>query len=685
MDLTRLLSPKSIAFFGGKWADIAVEQCRRLGFAGPIWRVNPRRAAAGEPGFISSIEDAPELPDAAFVAVSREAAIGVSANLAARKIGGMVCFASGFDETRSEEGVALARRLLDETGDTPFLGPNCYGFINAFDKVSLWPDEIVHQTIDRGVGFISQSGTIAITMAHNQRALPLGYVVSAGNQARVTVDDLMLHMAQDDRVTAIGLYLEGIRDPDRFIETVETIRALGKPIALIKSGRTEASAKAALTHTGSLSGSDAVFDALCDRLGIARCNTLSQLCETLKLLHQVGPLPGNKVLILGSSGGDMAIATDLADKLSLDLAPLPDKTELALRDIYGDRLVYSNPFDMHIYSWYDHDAMARQVQALSAANYDAIVYVLDTPDPINSDPSAFIAAIDLFLREAKAAGQTACMMSSLSELTPKAVRDRIMAAGATPLQGLPEGLFALEAAARIGAAWKTAKPIEHIKALEDGGPVKGMVLSEWEGKSLLASFGLPVPAGQTCSPADAGSIAETIGFPVVAKVSSADLAHKTEAGGVRLNLKNAHEVGQAAGEMAHLSDRVLVEEMVTDGVAEILVGLSSDVQFGLILVIGSGGTMTELYKDAVTCLFPIDREQIRSTLERLTVWPLVQGFRGRPAGDVEALIDAIMAVETFAKAQSGKISDLDINPLIVRPVGKGVVVADALLKIQKDS
>lgn len=679
MDLTALLSPKSIAFYGGKWADIAVDQCRRLGFQGPIWRINPRRAANGDPEFLSAIDEASDVPDAAFVAVSREAAVAVSGALSKKGVGGIVCFASGFDETRTEAGIILSKRLGAETGEMPFLGPNCYGFINYFDTVSLWPDEIVHQRVERGVGFISQSGTIAITMAHNQRSLPLGYVVSAGNQARVSVDDLMLHMAHDDRVTAIGLYLEGVRDPDRFVETVEKVRALGKPIALLKTGRTSASAQAALTHTGSLSGSDAVFDALCERLGIARCNTLSQLCETLKLLHQVGPLSGDKVLVLGSSGGDMAITTDLADGMALDLAPIPAPTETALRDIYGDRVVYSNPFDMHIYSWYDHGAMTRQIQALSAADYDALVYVLDTPDPVNSDPSAFVAAIDLFLRETRAAGQVACMMSSLPELTPKSVRERILAAGSTPLQGLPEGLFALEAAAGVGAAWNAGKPIERIN-----GSVTGTILSESEGKKLLAGHDLPIPRGAVCETAKAGDAATALGFPVVVKALSAELAHKTEAGGVALGRRTAEAAQAAADTMTHLSDRVLVEEMITDGVAEILVGLTRDAQFGLTLVIGSGGTMTEIYRDAVTCLFPVDRRQVRSVLERLTVWPLIEGFRGKPSGDVDALIDAILGLAAFAKANDGRISDLDINPMIVRPAGKGVVAVDVLLKIDSD-
>ncbi|MEM8812128.1 MAG: acetate--CoA ligase family protein [Pseudomonadota bacterium] len=679
MDLHRLLNPKSIAFFGGQWASIAADQCRRLGFAGSIWQVNPKRAAAGEPGFFADVASLPEAPDAAFVAVSRAATVELLPELRARDVGGLVCFASGFEEVGDEEARSLSDRLLRDSGDLPFIGPNCYGFINFFDRASLWPDEIAYRPAEKGVAFISQSGTITITVAHNRRSLPLGYAISAGNQTQVTVDDLMLHMAADDRITAIGLYLEGIKDPERFIETVEQVRAAGKPIALVKAGRTEAAAQAALTHTGSLSGSDAVFNALCERLGIARCETLAELCETLKLFHQAGPLAGDKVLVLGASGGDMVMAADKAAGTGLDLAPLPPATEGDLRTLYGDRVVYSNPFDTHIYSWYDHEALAYQFRALSAAGYDALAYMLDVPDPAECDPAAFVEAIKIYLRETKRSGQVACLLSSLPETIPEPVRELMLEAGATPLQGLGEGLFALDAAARIGVSWRAGGTVRLVPGTSDG-----RLLSEAEGKGILKGAGLPVPDGRITSPLQAVSLATEIGFPVALKISAASVAHKTEAGGVFLNLPDEAAVGEAARTLSRIGDEVLVERMIDDGVAELLIGIRSDPQFGLTLVLASGGILTELLKDAETLLFPIDAETVGSALRRLTVWPLLEGFRGKPAGDVAAVIETVLAVAAFAEARAGTLADLEINPLIVRPTGCGVAVADVLMRLGKE-
>ena len=680
MDLARLLNPRTVAFVGGKWADIAARECRGLGFDGSIVTVNPRRAAAGEAGILASVDDLEDAPDAAFLAVPKAGAVDAAATLSRQGAGGFVMFASGFNETGAEDGRELLDRLLAESAGVPFTGPNCYGFINYFDRVSLWPDVIRPQAVDKGVAIISQSGTLAINLSHNLRSLPVGYVVSVGNQVRVTVEDLIEFMAQDTRVTAIGLYLEGITDAARFVEAVETARALGKPIALIKAGRTEAAAKAALTHTGSLSGSDAVFDAVCRRLGLARCSTLPELCETLKLLHQSGPLRNNRVLVVGASGGDMAMLSDIADDIALDLSPLPAATSDGLRALHGDRLVLSNPLDLNTYSWYAPDIMHSEMRLLSEAGYDALVYALDTPDPDNADPSTFVSAIDIFLEETSAAGQTACMMSSLPELTPSIVRDRVLEAGATPLQGLLEGLNALAGAARIGNAWQKARSLERLRATDHG-----TVLSETAAKSLLRQAGLGVPRGSECPIADAVTIADGIGYPVVVKASADGLAHKTEHNGVALNLGDRAAVDAAAARMSALGDRVLVEEMISDGVAEVLVGLAADPQFGLTLVVASGGTMTELHDDGATLLFPVFRDDVEAALDGLFVAPLIAGFRGRPGGDRDALIDFVMAIAAFAEARSGSIAGLDINPLIVRPAGRGVVAADILLHIKEET
>ena len=232
MNLERLFRPKSVAVFGGKWSDYVVDQCRKLGFPGKIWRVHPTRK-----GCFRSAGELPGAPDSVFFGINRELTIQEFSALRQRGLGGAVVFASGFGE--EEDGDDFARRLETAAGDSPFIGPNCYGFANIFDRVALWPDQVIGEPLERGVAFIAQSGTISITLMGQQRSLPLGYVITLGNQQRLATEDLIRYCTEDERVSAIGLYLEGILDLSKFIEAVDYARTLGKPIALVKAGRSE--------------------------------------------------------------------------------------------------------------------------------------------------------------------------------------------------------------------------------------------------------------------------------------------------------------------------------------------------------------------------------------------------------------------------------------------------------------
>ena len=300
MNLKRLFQPKTVAVFGGIWSDYVVEQCQQLGFPGKIWRVHPKRDEC-----FSSTNELPDIPDCAFLGINRNLTIQVFSELRELGLGGAVVFASGFEEEK--DGLDFSIRLEKAAGELPFIGPNCYGFVNFFDSVALWPDQVTGEFLNRGVAFIAQSGTIAITVLGQRRSLPLGYVITIGNQQRLAAEDIIRFTAADERVTAIGLYLEQINDLSKFIEAVDFARSMGKPIALIKAGRTEKGRLVAQTHTGAMTGSDTFYDNLFERLGIARCENLSSLVETLKILHFYSPLKSNKVLVLGASGGDMAM------------------------------------------------------------------------------------------------------------------------------------------------------------------------------------------------------------------------------------------------------------------------------------------------------------------------------------------------------------------------------------------
>ena len=305
--------------------------------------------------------------------------------------------------------------MAGNAGALPFFGPNCYGFVNFFDRVAMMPDQIVGSPVERGVALICQSGTIALTLMFNHRSVPIGCLFTVGNQTRLAVEDLIEMLCDDARVTAFGLYLEGIKDPERFARAAERARAAGKPIAVIKSGRTDAAARTAHSHTGALAGADAVFDAFCRQAGIARCDTLATLCETLKLFHAGGPLRGRKVLVMGASGGDMAMTADVSRDMNLDFAPLPAARAASLREVLTDRVTIANPFDIHTYLWFDPPALKRVFSEVLHSGYDAAGFMLDSPPEGKADSAAYDAVIDVFIEAAHGAPTRAALIASLPE------------------------------------------------------------------------------------------------------------------------------------------------------------------------------------------------------------------------------------------------------------------------------
>ena len=672
MNLERLFRPKTVAVYGGKWSDYVVEQCIKLGFSGKIWRVHPNRKDC-----FHSSEELPDAPDVVFFGINRELTIQEFSALRQRGLGGAVVFASGFGEEK--DGTEYARKLESAAGALPFIGPNCYGFVNFFDRVALWPDQVTGLQIDRGVAFIAQSGTISISMMSQRRSLPLGYVISLGNQQRLAAEDLIRYCAEDDRVSAIGLYLEGILDLPKFIEAVDYARTLGKPIALIKAGSSEKGRSAANTHTGALTGSDSLHDALFERLGIARCETLSSLVETLKLLHCFGPLPSKRVLVLGASGGDMAMISDSASKLDLDFSQIPETETDNLRASVGERVKLNNPLDIQTATWFDYPKLRKMFNVLLRCDYAVTAFMVDPQDEIEADTESFDRAIDILLdavKENPTSGHAA-LLSSLPESLSKSTREKCLRAGVAPLQGLVESLEALQHAAKISKAWSEWSLPEIIPPISD--TLNFRTLTESESKEMLAEHGFDVPLSRLASEEQVSVAAEEIGFPLVLKVVAPEMSHKTEHGGVAVNLKNIPEVIEAAAGMSRIAEYFIVEEMITDGVAELILGVSVDPQFGPTLTLGAGGILTELLRDSVSLLFPVSESQVSQAIEKLRINILLKGWRGNPEGDTEALVVAVLKLAEFVERHSERLAGCDINPLIVRPRGKGVIVVDALI------
>lgn len=681
-NLRRLLAPQHIAVFGGSWAAEAVRQCHLIGFEGEIWPVHPRHETVQGLRCYRSVAELPEAPDACFTAIPREATVEVVAALARRGAGGVVCFTSGFAEIGGE-GAALQRQLMAASGDMAIIGPNCYGVLNYLDGAVLWPDQHGGRRVERGVAIITQSGNFGLNLTMQRRALPLAYLITVGNMAGTRIHDLIDALLDDRRVSAIGLHLESLEDVAALSRAA--IKALQRsvPLVVLKAGSSELGADTAVTHTSSLATPEALADALFQRFGIARVHDPVNLLETLKFLSVHGALPGRRLVSASCSGGEAALVADLAQPRGLELPKIPEAAGRRLHEVLGDRVSIANPLDYHTYIWGDLAAQTECFTGLLECGFDAHLLVLDFPRGDRCTAVEWNTTLDAFIAARRRAGPAAraIVTSSMPEGLPESTGDRLLVEGIAPMQGVTECLDAIKAAAQIGASQARAADIPPLAAPAPPPRSPARMLDEPASKHALATFGLPVPQGEVAGPDDVPAAAGRLGYPVAVKAVSDTVAHKTEAGAVKLNLADDSAVRAAVESMRGLSDRFLVERMAGNAVAELIIGVYRDRQFGLALTVGTGGILVELLKDAATVLLPASPGDIRAALESLATYPLLEGYRDGPAGDIEALLEAIDAVVRFAGANRDSLCEIDVNPLLVLPRGHGVIAADALVRI----
>ena len=670
-DLARLLQPRSIAVIGGgAWCANVIDQCRRIGFQGYIWPVHPtRNTVNGLPAF-ASIDALPDAPDACFIGVNRHTTLEVVAALSARGAGGAICFASGFAEATAEsaDGSSLEAALLRAAADMPIIGPNCYGFLNYLDGAALWPDQ--HGGVPRqtGVALITQSSNIAINLTMQKRGLPIAYVVTAGNQAQTGLAEIGMALLDDPRVSALGLHIEGIGNIRALEALAARARLLGKPIVALKVGKSDHAQTATISHTASLAGSDAGARALLSRLGIGQVHSLPALLESLKLLHVAGPLASDRIASMSCSGGEASLVADTAHGKGVTLPALDPTQRTSLRKALGPMVALANPLDYHTYIWGNRQAMTDTFTAMMCADLGFGFVVLDFPRPDRCTAEAWDLVIDAVDSAGDTSGVPMGILASLPETMPEEVAERLVAMGIVPFSGLDHALDAIEVAAVLGQNQPAPEPLFLAE------PIGAGTLSEAAAKEALARYGVRIPkAHRAQTPAEAARRALEIGFPVVLKGEG--IAHKSEAGAVKLNLTGEDAVLKAAQTMG--GDSFLVEEMVTGGIAELLIGVTHDPAHGYVLTVAAGGILTELMSDSQSLLVPAQRTDIHAALMRLKIAPLLTGYRGAPACNMDAVLDTVMAVQ--AHVMDAPAAEIEINPLIVTP--DGAVAADALIRI----
>jgi len=458
------------------------------------------------------------------------------------------------------------------------------------------------------------------------------------------------------------MYIEGIDDATAFAALAERARAMGKGVVCIKSGKTELSRTAAASHTASLAGGGAASSAFLKQIGVAEVNTPSELIETLKIFHMHGPQIGTRICSLSCSGGEAGLVADLAAPYGIDFPAVPQATHDRLFNVLGEIPTISNPLDYHTFIWGDGPKTTEVFTAMLEA-YDAGLYIIDPPRNDRCDPAGYQPALDAIVAAQKTSGKIALPVASMPENFDERQAMALMDQGVVTLMGLETALAAVKAA-QIAPGVPDWRPAPALP------PRDSRMLSEAEGKALLSRAGVPVPRAVSGTFAEVVAGASGLTAPLALK--GLGFAHKTEAGAVRLGLANLDGQAEMPGATGYL-----VEEMVTGAAGEILLGLRRDPVYGISLTLGMGGITAEVLADTVTLILPATAPQILQAMRGLRLWPLLDGYRGRPRADMQAVADIAVALGDLMLADTN-LEEIEINPILVR--ANGAVAVDALVR-----
>ncbi|KRC36077.1 acetate--CoA ligase family protein [Acidovorax sp. Root219] len=688
--ISRLLQPRSVAIIGAsadaaKTAGRPVSYLLKHGFAGEIYPVNPKVDRIGDLVCYPDIASLPAVPDVGIVLLGAERAHLAVRDLAARGTAAVIVLASGYTET-GEEGARRQQQLIEAAGDMRILGPNTIGLVNLTDSIVLSATgalEMAHFPVG-GIGVVSQSGGIlgALLSRAAARGVGLSKLISTSNEVDLELADFIDHLADDEATKVIALYVETVRDPAKFRSACLKAARAGKPVVAFKIGRSEAGAKAAVSHTGALAGADRMYDALFKQVGVIRAHTFSDLLDIPAALATGRKLHGKRVAILTSTGGAGTLVSDDLGMAGFD-TPAPDAaTAEALRALQtGDHAVLDrNPIDVTL-AGLQPDLLRGAINVLlKSPSYDALTII--------------VGSSSLAMPELLASAIGDCLPHSdkpvIAYVSPHAPE-----VGALLTQrGVPAFAAAESCTAALHAMFQVAQLQPQVECSEPAALVAVQdlptgALDEYQAKQLFTRFGVPC-AGEriVASPAEAEAAARELGGRVVLKILSAEITHKSDVGGVAVNL-TAETIGARLGAMASevetkagvLPKRFLVQEMVGGG-TELILGMHRDA-LGTAILLGMGGVTAELFKDTTMRLLPpngwLSRADALAMAQELKTWPLLDGFRGRPLADVDALVTAIVAFSQMAAQLGERLVEAEINPVFVLPQGQGVRAADGVV------
>ncbi len=694
--LKAFFHPRSIALVGAtdnsRWSVYTFQNLRTFGFPGPVYCVNPNREIVhGERAF-KSLRDLPEPVDLAYIMVPTQRVYAILQEAAEVGITNVVILTSGFSEM-GEQGRLLEQKMLDFAREHAMvvLGPNGNGFVNITAHTMPYGLPITPPLARGPVGVVLQSGALAsavITMAQ-ARHIGLSYLVSMGNETMISATDMMDYLIEDDETRVIAVFLESIRQPEQFKRVARKALARKKPIVAFKIGASDISARTALAHTGALVGDDAMNDAVFKQLGIVRVHSLEDLLITAGLLGYTPPLPGRRAAIVTPSGGACDILSDRAQEEGIVLPEFAMETAHRLRQIVPEFSTVHNPLDVTGYIVVDRTLMQRALNvAVEDPNMDFLVCLTDPVRTEPPDPAPIFAQVETLGQTIRSARlPVVVMMNTCIDITPFG-RVQAERGGIHYVGGMEHGMRALG-----HALWwyETCRNAEHHTPAAEALPaitrrdLPGGILPEYMARDLLQEQGVPVVPGALARDADeAHAIAHNWNEPLALKIQSPDILHKSDVGGVVLNVAPEHartafsnlleRVVRNAPD-AHI-DGVLLSPMRTASL-ELLVSVVDDPVWGLMLTVGLGGIWVEVLRDTSVRMLPVRSDEIRTMLHELRGFALLHGVRGQSGVNIDALVDVITRIAHLAQTLNGSLETLEINPLLVQD--KTIEVADVLL------
>jgi acyl-CoA synthetase (NDP forming) len=690
----RLLRPRSVAIVGasdkpGALGASVLANLERQGFDGEIHLVNPKRAEIGGRRCVATVDDLPEGIDVAVLAIPRAGVLDVIRGLAGRRVGAAIVFSAGFAED-GPQGLADQQEIARIAAEADMIveGPNCLGLVNFVDRIALTFIELPEPRADsdRRVGIVSQSGAMAAVLATTMiaREVPLSCYISTGNEAASGVEDYLDHLVGDPATSVVGMIVEHFRKPARFLAAARAARAAGKQVVLLHPGRSAAGAASAATHTGAMAGDYEVMRVHVERAGVILVDTLEELGDVVEMLARYASPVARGLGVIAESGAFKAIMLDQAEALGLVLPPLGDADSPALRAALPDFVPVSNPLDVTAQGLVDPGIYGRTIAALAGDNrIGAILVTL-----IQTDTGTSHIKFDAVLDALRASPPAKPVIVAGVDEGGIILAEDVAALRAEGVMYLPTAERALRALARMRSSGDIAVLPTGDAAPLAGLPAAGATVPEYRAKDLLGTRGIAFPSGILAGSADeAVAAADRLGYPVVLKAQAAALPHKSDAGGVVVGMADAQAVRDgwaklraavAAARPDLTLDGVLVEPMAARGI-ELIVGARNDPHWGATILVGFGGVSAELLHDVRLLPAGLDREAIVAELRRLRLAPLLDGFRGEPAMDVDAVAALVEALGKVVAATPA-IREIDLNPVMVYPRGHGAIALDALIQ-----